>query len=168
MLPALVLACAVAIWFDVRERRIPNWLTAGALVVALSLRALSGADLVLPGLASFGLAFAFGFPFFLVGGLGGGDVKLMASLAAFLRPDQLVAAMLVMALTGAAMAVVAAARRGLLLQTLANVHLTVLTFDRGAFGSWKRPDELSAKRASRVSNPYALAITAGALAGWFL
>ena len=165
MLLALALVCFVAVWFDLRTRRLPNWLTVGALVVALGARALIPGLEVWPGLASAGLAFAFGLPFFLLGGLGGGDVKLMAGLAAFLEPEKLMIALLVMAFTGAAMALLTAARKGLLAPTLANVHVLVLTMGRKSFQGWKQGPP--GKTEDRVSNPYAPAIVAGALAGWF-
>jgi prepilin peptidase CpaA len=167
MLLALALACSIAVWTDLRTRRLPNWLTVGSLVVALAARALPGGLEVLPGLLSAGLAFAFGFPFFLAGGLGAGDVKLMAGLAAFLEPDKLPEAMLVMAFFGAAMALVSAARKGLLAATLANVHVLVLTLGRKSFQGWKQ-EPSAARIVSQVSNPYAPAIVAGALAGWFM
>jgi prepilin peptidase CpaA len=166
MLLALAVVSSVAVWFDLRTRRLPNWLTVGALGVALAARALIGGLEVWPGLASAGLAFAFGFPFFLVGGLGAGDVKLMAGLAAFLEPEKLMIALLVMAFTGAAMAVVVAARKGLLAHTLAGVHVLLLTMRRNSLSGWKQGPP-AGRTEGRVSNPYAPAIVAGALAGWF-
>lgn len=166
MLLALVLVCFASVWFDLRTRRLPNWLTVGALGVALAMRAFPAGPDLWPGVASAVTAFAFGFPFFLAGGLGGGDVKLMAGLAAFLEPGDLQVALLVMALFGAAMAVVTAARRGLLAATLAKVHVLVLRMGRGTLAGWKQGPS-SSSPDDRVSNPYALAIVAGALAGWF-
>jgi prepilin peptidase CpaA len=150
---------------------LPNWLTVGALGVAMAIRAASGPDNILPGLASAALAFAFGFPFFLAGGLGAGDVRLMAGMAAFLNPGSLLVAMGVMALTGALMAFLASARKGVLAATLTNVYVLVITFGRRTFTGWK--PEGGAARITRatpgaVSSPYAVAIVAGVLAGWFL
>jgi prepilin peptidase CpaA len=167
MLLALVLISSIAVWSDLRTRRLPNWLTVGALVVGLVFRIFPGGPEVLPGVLSAGLALGFGFPFFLAGGLGAGDVKLMAGLAAFLEPASLPEAMLVMAFFGGAMALVAAARKGLLAPTLANVHVLVLTLGRKTFQGWKR-DASEPRIVGRVSNPYAPAIVAGALAGWFI
>jgi prepilin peptidase CpaA len=167
MLLALFLACTVAVWSDLRTRRLPNWLTVGTLLVAIGFRALPGGPEVWPGIASAALAFAFGFPFFLAGGLGGGDVKLMAALAAFLDPGKLSVAMLVMAFTGALMALVSSARKKLLAPTLANLHVLVLGLGRRSLRGWKK-DPAEAVIVSRVSNPYALAIVAGVLAGWFI
>lgn len=170
MLVALLLVCALAIVFDVRQRRLPNWLTVGALASALLLRAITG-EPVLPGLASAALAFAFGFPFFMMGGLGGGDVKLMAALGAFLDLQSLPVALGVMALTGAVMALWAAMRSKQLVSTLTNVHLIVLGLGRASFGGWKAGEvtiPVARARVGAITNPYGVAIAAGALAGWFL
>jgi prepilin peptidase CpaA len=123
------------------------------------------------GLASAGLAFAFGFPFFAMGGLGAGDVKLMTALAAFLELHSLPIALGAMALTGAAMALLGAMRSGQLAATLANVHLLVLTLGRASFSGWRGARAHTTamrERPGAVTNPYGVAIVAGALAGWFL
>lgn len=63
---------------DLRTRRIPNWLTAAGVILALGLAAASG-DL-LGSAAGCALAFAIGMGIAAVarGAFGGGDVKLMA------------------------------------------------------------------------------------------
>jgi prepilin peptidase CpaA len=171
MLVALLLVCAVAIWLDVRQRRLPNWLTVGALTTALLLRALTDGESVALGLACAALAFAFGFPFFMLGGLGAGDVKLMTALAAFLDLQSLPVALGVMAFTGAAMALLSAARSGKLASTLVNVHLLALSLGRASLAGWKgdqAESPVAVKGLGAVTNPYGVAIVAGALAGWFL
>jgi prepilin peptidase CpaA len=171
MLAALLVICALAIWFDVRQRRLPNWLTVGALSIALLLRALSAGESVLAGLACAGLALAFGFPFFMLGGLGAGDVKLMTALAAFLDLASLPIALGVMALTGAVMALFSARRAGRLVATLTNVHLLVLGLGRSSLRAWKNDREdapLLPAGLGAVTNPYGVAVVTGALAGWFL
>ena len=60
-------------------------------------------------------------------------LKLMAGLAAFLEPSNLPVALLVMAFTGAAMALVSASRKRLLVPTLARFHVLVLTMGRRSF-----------------------------------
>jgi prepilin peptidase CpaA len=167
MILALALISSISVWLDLRTRRLPNWLTVGALLVALVVRAMPGGLPFWPGVQSAGLALMFGFPFFLTGGLGGGDVKLMAGLAAFLSPEKLAVALLVMAFSGAAMALFSAARKGHLAPTLANVHVLVLTMGRKTLQGWKQePSDRCI--VCRVSNPSAPEIVAGALAGWFI
>ena len=74
-----------AAWWDVRARRVPNWLTVGGLAVALVLRAAEGD--IGQGVAG---ALYLGLPFLLLrllfAGVGAGDVKLAAALGAALGP----------------------------------------------------------------------------------
>lgn len=170
----LVGVCATAVALDVSRARLPNWLTLGALLVALGLRAPGGWETVGLGMVSAALALAFGFPFYLLGGLGGGDVKLMAGLAAFLDPRALVTALLVMALTGGAMTLIAAARRralGQLVRNFGTLLLSIFILGREAFSGWREQEATGPGAASGpdpITNPFGVAIAAGALAGWFL
>src|SRR5438132_1059179 len=78
----------VACGFDLRTRRIPNALTFGAALLGLVFHAViggvSGFGSSLGGLAT-GLAIFF--PIFALGGLGGGDVKLLACIGAWVGAD---------------------------------------------------------------------------------
>jgi len=82
LLASLVVTAGV---YDVLWRRIPNWLVSPAFLAGLGLNALLGADYA-PGLKEagigVGLAFLIYFPLYLLGGMGAGDVKLMAAVAA--------------------------------------------------------------------------------------
>src|SRR5215211_5201799 len=77
----------IAAGIDWRERRIPNWLT---VIMALSGIAGSfmGGHVAAPGQAMLGLLVGFAIPFvlFAMGALGGGDVKLLAGVGAWLGP----------------------------------------------------------------------------------
>ena len=81
---AIVLA-AVACATDLRDGRIPNALTFGSLALALIVHGLLPQGLgwthALLGLLAGGAVF---FPFFALGGMGAGDVKLMAALGAWM------------------------------------------------------------------------------------
>jgi prepilin peptidase CpaA len=83
----LVCACTVAIAgavCDARSRRIPNLLTLNALAAALITRALLGGWLELRA-GLFGILVAGGtfLLIFLIRGMGGGDVKLIAAVGAW-------------------------------------------------------------------------------------
>ncbi len=74
-----------AMTIDLKTRRIPNWLTLPTLCIAVVFHALvggwSGLGTVLGGFAvGFGLLFVL----WLIGGGGGGDVKMMGALGAWL------------------------------------------------------------------------------------
>src|SRR5688572_29424834 len=76
---------AVAAWTDVRERRIPNWLTATVAAAGIA-QSFSPFSLITPSQALVGLAVGFALPFLLyaVGGRGAGDVKLLAGIGAWM------------------------------------------------------------------------------------
>ncbi len=169
---ALLLVLAIGgIWFDLRERRIPNALTVSVFVLALLLRMPDGLGALGAGLAGAGVCFALSLLFFLVGGLGGGDVKMLTAAGALLGLGRVDTALLVMALVGGVMAVVQVLARRRVYETAANLHTIVTTFSIQSFNGWKgagqgAPITLDTPGAHAL--PYGVAIAAGALAGWFL
>ena len=102
----LAVAAAGAVW-DVRSGRVPNELTYTAALAGLVLNALLRPAGIGIGQAALGLAVGF-LPLFFVylaGGLGGGDVKLMAAVGAFLGPLATAYALLYACLVGAVLSV---------------------------------------------------------------
>lgn len=76
---AVLATAGFATWFDLRQRRIPNWLCVVASVAGIALHwrdALAGAGLA---------ALIYG-ALFLLGGVGAGDAKLMIALGALAGP----------------------------------------------------------------------------------
>ena len=167
---ALVFAAVAASWFDLRERRIPNVLTMGAFVVAIILRMPGGLEEVGLGLAGALLALGLALPFFLVGGLGGGDLKFLVAIGAFLGPVRLFLALLVMSIVGAAMAVFAIIRRRAFAETAANLYTIISTFGRRNFSGWKEESDvpLTIHSPAVITVPYGVAIAAGGLTAWFV
>ena len=161
MIAMVVLAAGI----DVGTRRIPNVLTVTGLVIALALRGLAGSDPLIAGLAGAGLGFVVSAPLFFLGGMGGGDVKLLTAVGAFLGPQQLFVALLATALVGGLMAVVVAARKGVLIPTvLRALRLVTVPFNRSAEG-----DALpTLSTPGAISVPYGLAIAFGAVTGLLL
>lgn len=95
----------VACLLDLRDRRVPNALTAGLAGAGLLVRGLElGLGSIVPGLggAVAGLALLF-LPFHR-GWVGGGDVKLLAAIGAWLGPLALLRAWLAAALLGGLLA----------------------------------------------------------------
>ena len=81
ILLSIVLTCAA--WWDLRYKRIPNWLTLPACALGFLLWTIIGGRLGLKQcLLGFGAgSLVFLIPF-LLSGMGGGDVKLMAAVGA--------------------------------------------------------------------------------------
>ena len=98
---------------DGRGLRVPNWLTFHFAAGGLAFAAWSGGWAGL-GTASAGLALGLVLllPLYAIGGMGAGDVKLMAGLGAWVGPSLVLGAFVCTALVGAAMAVVMIARSG--------------------------------------------------------
>lgn len=82
MVAAFTLSCLVT---DLRTRRIPNWLTVPALVLGLVTHSVTGGIAGL-GFSLMGFLTGFGIllVLWLIGGGGGGDVKMMGALGAWL------------------------------------------------------------------------------------
>jgi prepilin peptidase CpaA len=79
VLAALGLA---ACWYDIKERRLPNWLVLATLAAGLGLATWHGGIAVLPWhLAHFAIALGLGAGLYALHALGAGDAKYYASLA---------------------------------------------------------------------------------------
>lgn len=161
---ALVVVMVLAAWTDVRTRRIPNSLTVSALLLALALRGMLGGAALLDGLLGAVVAFAVLLPLFALGGVGGGDAKLLVVAGAFLGPKGFVVALLATALAGGVMSLAYAVRRGVILPALLNTGgLLKFVFTAGRSGQ-----RTTLEMPGTLSIPYAVAIAAGSVfALWY-
>ena len=75
---------AVALFIDLKTRRIPNWLTVTALAGGVLFNVVSNGWLGLQlSLGGFGVGFGTLLILWLIGGGGGGDVKMMGAVGAW-------------------------------------------------------------------------------------
>lgn len=80
----LLAVVSIAVVTDLRTSRIPNWLTFSAMGLALVGHAwLNGLHGVMFSLAGLGTGLGLLFVVYLAGGMGAGDVKLMAAIGSF-------------------------------------------------------------------------------------
>jgi len=157
---ALAVALVAAV-VDVREHRIPNWLTYSAIVLGLILRGvLSGWKGLLSALAGCLLAGGIMFLFYAVRAMGAGDVKLLAAIGALVGPRQAVAVLLATAIFGGVLAIAYALYRRRTLATLKNVA-SVLRFH--AWAGFQSHPELNLDNPAALRMPYGLAIALGTL-----
>lgn len=163
----LLIVVLAAAWSDLKTRRIPNWLTVPGFVLALLIRIPMGGSAWLDGLIAAAVAFALALPMFALGGLGGGDVKLLATVGAFLGLDRLWGALFVAVVVGAVLAIITVLRRGRAQETLANLYMLIKGLTRKeSYTGWKGEEgdaPLTIRSAGVVTRPFAVAIAAGAV-----
>lgn len=160
MLGALICATLGAV-SDIRDRRIPNWLTYSGLAGGLAARAVRGSWHGL-GDATGGLLVGGGvfLLLFLVGGMGAGDVKLMAAVSAWAGLKESGTLLIATALAGGVLALCYMFFCRRFASTLVNAG-TLLRYH--ATSGIKPHPELNLQSSATLRMPYGLAIAAGAL-----
>lgn len=158
LLVAALCASAGMAW-DVRTRRIPNFLTATFFLFGLLLHMATGgwkscAFALAAGLVAGGVFLLF----FIAGGMGAGDVKLMAAVCCIAGFGHLLEILIATALAGGVFALGLAIVRGRLRSTLANV--CKLIGHHAAMG-WMPHPELNVNQPATLRLPYGIAIAAG-------
>jgi prepilin peptidase CpaA len=158
----LVALLAIASVSDVRSRRIPN-----VLVGVVALLGLVFSVLMVPpdvgvvrALVGLGIGFGLWIPFYALGMLGAGDVKLFAAASCWLAPSQVFAAAILSAMAGGVLSVIGLVlAHGLGLTSFRLVHVM------------RDPKLLATPLsvpAGRPTLPYGLAMALGlATVGWF-
>jgi len=156
-----VLVALVGAVSDIRSARIPNRLTYIALLAALPLRT---ALLGLAGLKSgaIGILVAGGLflLLFVIGAMGGGDMKLMAAVGAWVGSTQVLKLILVSALAGGVLAIGSIIFRNVVGETIRNTMR--LVYYRLTSGLQPHP-ELNVQSVSSQRVPYGVAIAVGVL-----
>jgi len=163
---AVLILAAAASWSDLRTRRIPNLLTFGGAAAAFAYAfAVHGVSGLTASLGGWFTGAALFIPFFILGGMGAGDVKLLACLGAWLGHDMAIYTALYAALAGGVMALALALATGYLGQAFRNVWLLLMHWR--VAGLTPLPSvTLQGSRSPRL--PYALPIAAGLVAAlWF-
>lgn len=156
-----LLCAGIGAFHDLRERRIPNRVTVPAMLVGLGLHWIGGgwlglADSMLAGL----IAGAIFLLFFVAGGMGGGDVKLMAAVGCISGLSHLGLTVIATALAGGVFAIAVSLFHSRLRETLRNVGALLL--HHGHRGFEPHPD-LNLTNARTLRLPFAVPVAAGCL-----
>jgi prepilin peptidase CpaA len=161
VLLALLIGAAV---YDVRYRRIPNWLTVTGVLLGFAINFAIGPPEAGVVFALQGFLVAFGIYMFLyiLRAMGAGDVKLMAAVGALVGWERWFGIFLVTAIVGGAMAIVLVAARGRLKRTIFNVGFIVSEIKHGR-PAYVGKDELDVRSGKGVSLPHGAVIAIGTI-----
>jgi prepilin peptidase CpaA len=157
---ALIIGTAACVT-DLHSRRIPNWLTFGAAAAAFAFHFANGGQAAAQHAAGGWVTGLFLFmPLFLLGGMGAGDVKLLAALGAWLGPADAFWLAIYSSMAGGVMAIVVALRHNYLATACRNL---------GALGKFwwiagpRRMDALTLDRSTAPKLAYAVPMLLGVL-----
>jgi prepilin peptidase CpaA len=159
LLVSLVLIASV---YDIRFRRIPNWLVLTGLVLGVGLNTiLGGWTGARSSLLGFAIAFLVYFPLYLLRGMGAGDVKLMAAVGSIVGAANWFGIFMITALLGGVVAVILLLARGRLRNALWNVGFLL-----GRIVSFTAPyarEELDLSSPKSIKMPHGVVIAGGSV-----
>ncbi|MCL5743868.1 MAG: prepilin peptidase [Acidobacteria bacterium] len=161
LLAARVLAAGI---YDIRYRRIPNWLVLTGLLAGLALNGfLFGWGGLRMSLVGFAVAFAVYFPLWILRGMGAGDVKLMAAVGALVGWHAWLVIFILTGLLGGVIAIVLMLAKGRVRKTLWNTGYIVYEMAHFRSPHFRDP-ELDIKDPRAVTLPHGAVIALGCLA----
>jgi prepilin peptidase CpaA len=156
----LVIVAAV---YDIRWRRIPNWLTLSGVAIGIGLNTflfeINGLWFSLEGL---GLAFVVYFLLYMVRAMGAGDVKLMAAVGAAAGPLNWLGILVLTSLAGALAGIVLIAFKGRIAKTLTNMGIILKSLGRGR-APYRASEELDVSSDKGMRLPHGALIALGTL-----
>ena len=146
---------------DVRSARIPNWLTYSGLAAALVLRTALGSWAGLKS-GAIGLLIAGGLflILFVLGAMGGGDLKLMAAVGAWAGNTFVLILLIAVGLAGGVLALVSMIFNQIVIQTVRNTMQLICY--RLTSGLQPHP-ELNVQASGSKRVPFGVAIAMGTL-----
>jgi prepilin peptidase CpaA len=161
LLLIVVLAAAV---YDVRYRRIPNWISVGGALLGVALnsflyRGVPGLILSFKGLA---LGFGVYFVLYALHAMGAGDVKLMGAIGALVGWQDWFGIFIITAILGGIMAVLVTLARGRLRTTVWNVCYILGEMKHGR-AAYVTREELDVKSPKSMGLPHGAVIAVGTI-----
>jgi prepilin peptidase CpaA len=158
---ASLLCAGLGAFHDLRERRIPNHVTMPAMVAGLVLHGIAGGPRGLADSAAAGLIAGVIFLiFFLAGGMGGGDVKLMTAVGCISGLSHLGLIVIATAIAGGVFAIAVSLYHRRLRELFGNVGDLLAHHSQRGFQP--HPD-LNLTNVHALRLPFALPVAAGCL-----
>jgi prepilin peptidase CpaA len=111
----------VAAAYDIRYRRIPNWLVLAGIVAGFAFNSSDGLSGLGRAAAGLGLGFILYFPLYILRARGAGDVKLLAAVGAIIGPGNCFRVFFLTAILGGLIALIWLLFKGRVRHTLFNV-----------------------------------------------
>ena len=159
----LLLVALTGGWTDLRNRRIPNWLSLSGVILGVGLNTFfqsgEGAKTALGGL---GLALLIYLPLYLIRAMGAGDVKFMAAIGAMVGPENWLGIFLTTAILGGVASLCLIAARNRLQVTMYNLSTIASELVHGRMPFHKDPSlDVHDKRALGLPHGTLIAISVG-------
>lgn len=160
----LALVVMTAGVYDIRWRRIPNWLTLTGALLGVGLNSFlyetSGLWFSLKGL---GLALLIYFPLYAIRAMGAGDAKLMGTVGAIVGPMHWLGIFIISAVLGGVFAIALILTTGRARRTFANVGFLIreLAFFRAPY---MKKEELDVRSPKAFGLPHGAVIALGSMA----
>lgn len=156
-----VLVALVGAVTDVRSARLPNRLTYTAVIAGLVLRAaMMGWTGLKSGLIGIAIAGGLFCVLYVMGAMGGGDMKMMAAVGAWVGRTHVLTVLVAIALAGGVLALVSIVFNKNLIQTVRNaVRLLIFRFTAGL----EPHPEMNVQAPGSRRVPFGVAIAMGTL-----
>ena len=153
----LIVALAAAV-YDVRYRRIPNWISVGGIAVGVLANSLThGISGLLLSVGGFAMGFGLYFLLYVIHVMGAGDVKLMGAVGALVGWKNWVAIFVIAAVLGGIMAMILIVARDRVKKTFWNIGYWLNEMRRGRAAHMSR-EELDVRNAQSVGLPHGAVI----------
>ena len=159
----LILILVISAYTDLSQRKIFNIVTFSAIVMGLVLNLLFfGWSGFLNSLLAFGVGFLVFLIIYVLGGLGGGDVKLIGAIGAIKGFPFILDAMFLSIFTGGIFALLVMVWNGVLRRSLKNIFRLIVTFLFPGF----KAETLKKENSQKI--PYGFCIALGTITALIL
>ena len=174
----LIILLGFSVFYDLKQKRIPNFLTFPAMLLGLFIYTFNGGwSGFLQGFAGFGIGIAVFFIPFALGGMGAGDVKLMGAIGALKGLEFILYTTVFTALLGGIMALAilflkgqlyTSIKKGLLMVAVPFFTVLYLRLRSPYFKNLSvyysiKLEAIQEHHTKRIYLPYGVAIAIGAL-----